>query len=1333
MRMKLPSLQDLKRSGPSALKKGLDPSALERGLQYLRDGGFQSLEVVTLGSKGMRIDFTLSEPAKTSIDFSGGSQPLFSNCNCSMSGHGIYCKHQALATWVMAAVAGQNYELTRVPESVIQTLKPFEAVISQLKQSSPTASGPLGASGGAAIDVEFQGILIQFNSPEAEADLKSTHSDLLKTWLSPINHQDRLLADLAVPYYRDTDLPHPLWRSPLSFRGTSSQLFQSPHEIARRKSMVYLFSDGTRIPVSEVLFHKNATTVPVELLPLARAEPPALSAAHFFPKNRETPIWDLKAEEKLDGILLSIVQEASRQLARGKLKVYFSTPELFDQHHQLLELAEIAWKTPDGLKAGYELIAGEFPKIEIGVKRKADWHWLHTCALQPQSRKLWFHGFHYWLENYPAQIELNRHGDFESLFERMQNEFHVSMGDILVQPPIQYLKPESFLPHIRVFSNGTLAFELQFESGNLDGIPQAILREIQVLVTGIQAYDLPRADQMFVVKKAAKRANDMRLVRHIGIAALVFQETIQYLMKTEKTFPEFFDHLKTRVALLINKMEGAPTSPTLSLEIFCSKPAIEYLEDYVRHLIRLYRDQLFPLFTPKSSSLVEGVYRFYLKALYAWVLQNQTDSKGAVLLRSKDGVVQNDVFENPQTLKDLQWKAASELQKEVQTEPLKWVFAKKQAGPEELVRAFLPLQTEGVLLSLDEQPIEELQETDFISEFILEETPDQEGRIDWFELHPKFFFKGVEIGESQAKQLSDTGMIKFQGKIYRLNQGSLPSLEKLTHFWEQLAASQGPKRGSRKSDRIYRLPKHYTLELLALRSTGVVVKGGPIWAEICRFYDQLGLPRDPFPIPKSFSGELKPYQHRGVQWVDDLYRLGLGGILADDMGLGKTVQTLVFLESLRAKNELGHSLIVVPTSLTYNWFSEGKRFTPDLPIQIFQSRELSQAHDFLKTNPHAVLVATYGLLAEHEAFFSQYRWNVHIYDEAQNLKTITAKRTTVSRKIPARFKLCLTGTPLENHMGEFFSLMDLVVPGSLGAFDQFRKTYMQSYAPEMERVQYLKLKTKPLVLRRTKSSILKELPPKSESTVRIPFTEKQLAIYRDIALSWNTRVREAITEGGESKSQLIMLTALLRLRQVCSAPSAIPNVSYSEIPPKITLLVDNLKAIIETGESALVFTQFLGTFDLLAQELKKAGIPYFALHGKVSRKEREVQLQSFNEHPAGAVMLMTLKTGGVGLNLTKASYVFHLEPWWNPAVENQATDRTHRIGQTKPVQVYRYIMSESVEEKIEILKSRKSSQFNALFSDAETPTDLGDGGGFHLSQSDFEYLLGAPPVKPTNG
>ena len=895
------------------------------------------------------------------------------------------------------------------------------------------------------------------------------------------------------------------------------------------------------------------------------------------------------------------------------------------------------------------------------------------------------------------------------------------MSEIHADPPFEFLRPGSFVPRLRVFSNGTFSVELQFEFGTLDGIPGPVLKHLQVLNQGIRAFDETLSEQLFQGKKQAKRAGDLRLFRHIGIAALTQQETIRHLIRRDRPFPEFFEQLKSRLAVLMNKLEGAPHSPHLALETFCSKTAIEFLESYVRSLESLYDEKLFPLAMPGKNVLVSGVFAFYLKLLYSWITLAQTQSQGAILLRTKDGVLRNAAFDDPEGFRDLQVFKNPE---EAKTLSNRYFFLKNENSAESLIRAFLPLQNEGALLSLDDQSIEELDDEDFISEFILDETPDQDGKIDWFELHPKFFFKGVEIDEAQARRLSETGMITFQGKIYRLNQSSIPSLEKLTVFWDQLAASQGPKRNGKKTDRIYRLPKHYSLELLALRSSGVRVKGGPIWDEIVKFYDSLNSERPPIDLPKGFTGELKPYQHRGVQWVHDLFKLGLGGILADDMGLGKTVQTLVFLEMLRERGELGHGLIVVPTSLTYNWFSESKRFTPGLPVHIFQSREIAKAREFLAANPQGIIISTYGLLAEHEALFSEYRWTLHIYDEAQNLKTITAKRTTVSRKLPARFKLCLTGTPLENHMGELYSLMDLVVPGSLGVFDQFRKTYMQSYSPDPDRVQYLKTKTRPLVLRRTKSAILRELPQKTESTVKIPFSEKQLAIYRDIALSWNSKVRKAISEDGESKSQLIMLTALLRLRQVCSAPGAVPNVQYSEVPPKLSLLVDNLRSIIESGESALVFTQFLGTFDLISKELKKAGIPFFSLHGKVSRKDREAQLQAFQEHPGGSVMLMTLKTGGVGLNLTKASYVFHLEPWWNPAVENQATDRTHRIGQTKPVQVYRYIMSESVEEKIEILKGRKSSQFNALFSDVETSQELAEGGAFTLSQKDFEYLLG---------
>jgi superfamily II DNA or RNA helicase len=1361
--MKLPSVLELKRLGHAALKRGLDPSALERGLQYLRDGGFERIELSVMGAKGLALEFTLKEPCDTRIEFTTPSQSLYSSCGCSMSGYGIFCKHQAIGTWVISILITQDYDLTRVDESVKDHIRQFEPIIQKLKANTPstgdtpsntTSTGHSGKhfQGGnrsafTPTDVELTGLIFSF----PELAITELAQELPTASILPAKSvgQNLLMNDLAVPFHRESDLPHPLWRSPLAFRGTTHTIFQSNFEVSKRKCIVYLFSNGVQVPISEILFHQYAGLIPSELIPTtSNINENFLQKLplRYFPKEIGETVskvaWDIQAEAKLDSVLISVAIEAGKHFQRERLKCYLSTPELLDQQNRAIELTSLHFIPPGDVHSGYQIesaqntsAAGFFElKTRIQVERAPEpWIYFKTFAFNPKTSAVFFHLDHHWMNHYPADVILPNHGSASDVLEQLQVEFHAKPHDLKTKPPFQYTSLESpgFQSSVRVFSNGTFAVNLDFGHTWIDGFPLEILRILQTLSLGLRAQDEKGVEELFSNKRQAKRATDLRLLRHMGVATLIFQESVRYFMKRNLPFDRFFEALKIKVAQLLNKLEGSPTVQHLTLELYCSKPAIEFMERWVRHLDRLDQERLFPLIVSQHNLWVAGVYRFYLKLIYSWVTTQQIASQAtagavSVLLKTKDGVISNPVFETLDQIRDLR-ACSAEAWPNCRNESSKWIFSHKESTPDALIRAFLPLQIEGVLLSLNDQPIEELDDTDFVSEFILEETTDQHGRIDWFELHPKFFFKGVEIAEEQAKALSATGMITFQGKIYRLNQTSIPSLDKLSEFWDQLAKSQSPKRGSKRADRIYRLPKHYTLELLALRSTGVRVRGGPIWDRICVFYDSLNQEREPFMIPASFKGELKPYQMRGVQWIDDLYQLGLGGILADDMGLGKTVQTLVFLELLRLRNELGHSLIVVPTSLTYNWMNEAKKFTTDLPIQIFQSKEMSEAVRFLEESPQGILIATYGLLAEHEAFFSNYRWNLHIYDEAQNLKTITAKRTTVSRKIPARFKLALTGTPLENHMGEFYSLMDLVVPGSLGAFDQFRKSYMQSYSPDPERIQYLKLKTKPLVLRRTKAALLKELPSKTESTIKIPFSEKQLAIYRDIALSWNNRVRQAVTEGGESKSQLIMLTALLRLRQVCSAPACVPNVSYTETPPKISLLVDNLKSIIETGESALVFTQFLGTFDLIAKELKKAGIPYYSLHGKVSRKDREIQLQKFHDEPGGAVMLMTLKTGGVGLNLTKASYVFHLEPWWNPAVENQATDRTHRIGQTRPVQVYRYIMSESVEEKIEILKSRKSSQFNALFSDIEADPELtaaANTGSVHLTQKDFEYLLG---------
>jgi SNF2 family DNA or RNA helicase len=265
---------------------------------------------------------------------------------------------------------------------------------------------------------------------------------------------------------------------------------------------------------------------------------------------------------------------------------------------------------------------------------------------------------------------------------------------------------------------------------------------------------------------------------------------------------------------------------------------------------------------------------------------------------------------------------------------------------------------------------------------------------------------------------------------------------------------------------------------------------------------------------------------------------------------------------------------------------------------------------------------------------------------------------------------------------------------------------------------------KPLLLRRTKKEILSQLPEKQETKVSIAFETKQKKLYRDIAISYNEKIQATIKNSGESKCQLQMLTALLRLRQACSDPAALPDVQYIKMPPKLETLLESLKEVVASDESALVFTQFLPTLMRTEKALKEAGLAVYTIHGGVSAPQRQKILKEFDLHPQGAVLLMTLKTGGVGLNLTKASYVFHIEPWWNPAVENQATDRAHRMGQEKSVQVFRYIMHESVEEKIELLKGRKDQQFKSLFSDLESASEMEGAHHRGLTKADFDLLLG---------
>ena len=664
----------------------------------------------------------------------------------------------------------------------------------------------------------------------------------------------------------------------------------------------------------------------------------------------------------------------------------------------------------------------------------------------------------------------------------------------------------------------------------------------------------------------------------------------------------------------------------------------------------------------------------------------------------------------------------------------------------------------GISYYFDGHPVETLTANDFSTEFGLQSQTDN--RINWFELHPKIFFKGREITPTEALAFArHQGIMEFAGKCYLVDAQQIPSLQWLDFFWARMANPQAKKTHRAPGHLEYHdMPRAQVLDVLALRMAGMPIKGDAKWEKICQEFDQLTTTPENnnqgntgqanqlagiFPTHQQIP--LKTYQMQGVLWLHQLYALGLGGVLADDMGLGKTLQVLSFLELLRSQKRLGLSLIVLPTSLIYNWQAEIKKFTPQLAFTVYDTK--LKPHYQTNWQPHdpLLVIATYGVLTENEAFFTAWNWDNVIFDEAQNLKNRAAKRARSAQQLHARFKLCLTGTPMENHYGDFYSLIDLVVPGSLGPYKDFMKIYSLNKtgnAPtncHQRDIEFLKLKTKPLVLRRHKASILKELPPKQETVLTLPFEAEQEKIYRDIAISWNKKIRQSLDAKGEANCQIEMLTALLRLRQACSCPQILPQNTYDQPTPKMQHLLESVQELMKKNESVLVFTNFAASLEVMKAHLEKHDVPCLRIVGKMSRNARIKTLDAFQNASHSQVLLMTLKTGGVGLNLTKASYVFHMEPWWNPAAENQGTDRVYRLGQDKHVQVYRYIMEQSVEEKIELLKSRKSTAFDALFTETEDESELQAVHQFatanlkanaysnhRLTQQDFEHLLQIP-------
>ncbi|WP_250627556.1 DEAD/DEAH box helicase [Pinirhizobacter soli] len=470
-------------------------------------------------------------------------------------------------------------------------------------------------------------------------------------------------------------------------------------------------------------------------------------------------------------------------------------------------------------------------------------------------------------------------------------------------------------------------------------------------------------------------------------------------------------------------------------------------------------------------------------------------------------------------------------------------------------------------------------------------------------------------------------------------------------------------------------------------------------------------------VPEALQAELRPYQREGLRWLNALAEAEVGGVLADDMGLGKTLQLIAHLLSLKESGSLtSPALIVVPTSLIPNWIAETARFAPSLSLLALHGPQ--RAEGFAQLGTFDIVLTSYALLPRDVAALKKQPFALVVLDEAQQVKNprTQARRALLSLQAPRC--LCLTGTPLENHLGELWSQIDLAVPGLLGDEGAFRRHYRGPIEKQhdLEVQERLNRRIAPFILRRTKAQVASELPAKTEITRRVVFEGRQRELYESLRLSLSEELRDVIAQRGIAHSGIVVLDALLKLRQVCCDPRLVKLEAARGVreSAKFELLMDMLPNLLAEGRRVLLFSQFTEMLKLIAHELDRRRISYVTLTGETRDRAEPVQRFQAGEVP---LFLLSLKAGGVGLNLTAADTVIHYDPWWNPAAEAQASDRAHRIGQDKPVFVFRLITANTVEERIEELKARKAELAHAVL----------EGGGsrekLSFDQSDLDALL----------
>ena len=455
------------------------------------------------------------------------------------------------------------------------------------------------------------------------------------------------------------------------------------------------------------------------------------------------------------------------------------------------------------------------------------------------------------------------------------------------------------------------------------------------------------------------------------------------------------------------------------------------------------------------------------------------------------------------------------------------------------------------------------------------------------------------------------------------------------------------------------------------------------------------------PVPTGLVASLRPYQQQGLNWLQFLREHGLAGVLADDMGLGKTLQTLAHILLEKEQGRLTDAaLIVAPVSLMGNWLREAARFTPGLRTLVLHGQDRhGAAADIADFD---VVIAPYSLLQRDRDLWLARRWHLVVLDEAQNIKNASTGAAQVAAELDATHRLCLSGTPMENHLGELWSLFHFLMPGFLGSQKRFKELFRTPIEKhgDSERLTQLRARVTPFMLRRTKREVATELPDKVESIAGVTLEGKQADLYETIRLTTEKAVRDALADKGLAQSQIQILDALLKLRQVCCDPRLVPLASAQKIQQsaKLDLLMELLPEMLAEGRKVLLFSQFTSMLELIEEALKARDLPWVKLTGQSRNRDAIIDRFTSGEVP---LFLISLKAGGVGLNLPQADTVIHYDPWWNPAVENQATDRAHRIGQKNRVFVYKLVAHGTIEERILALQERKAALADSMYSGAQ--------------------------------